>query len=49
MGLAFIISMVHRIPTPLLLLKKSNDIEIFLDSLSDFISFIASDTPFLSV
>lgn len=40
MGLAFIISMVHRgIPTLLLLLKMSNDTEIFLGSLSDFISF----------
>lgn len=46
MGLAFIISMVHRrIPTQLLLLKKSSDIGILLGSLSDFISFLASNTP----
>lgn len=45
MGSAFIISVVHgRIPTQLLLLKKSNNIEILLSSLSDFISFITSDT-----
>lgn len=46
MGLAFIISMVHRrIPTQLLLLKKSSDIGILLGSLSDFISFLAPNTP----
>lgn len=46
MGLAFIISMVHRrIPTQLLLLKKSSDIGILLGSLSDFITFLASNTP----